>query len=80
MEIKRKRKSIFGGKPLKTKFYARGPDNTIKVTIEISRKIANHIRSPHTFCDGCGESETVLNKVQAEVDKALQKPTRRHKK
>ena len=43
----------------------------MKIEINISKKIANHIRSPHTFYDCCSEAEEVLKKVQKQIDKVF---------
>ena len=41
----------------------------MKVTININKKTAKHLESPHTFHDECGEACEVLYKVQKEIDK-----------
>ena len=41
----------------------------MKITIDIGKRTADHIKSPHTFYDSCGEVEIVMKKVQREVDK-----------
>ena len=41
----------------------------MKITINISKKVAEHLRSPHTFTDECGEGCDVLYKVQKEIDR-----------
>jgi len=43
----------------------------MKIEIIINKETAEHIRSPHTFYDCCGESEVVLKKVQNEINKKL---------
>ena len=45
----------------------------MKIEINISKKIANHIRSPHTFYDCCSEAEEVLKKVQKQIDRKILK-------
>lgn len=44
----------------------------MEITIKISKKVAKHIQSPHTFYDGCLEEQTVMLKVQKQVDKVLE--------
>lgn len=45
----------------------------MKITINIGKRTAKHIAFPHTFYDGCGETEIVMKKVQKEIDKVLSK-------
>lgn len=45
----------------------------MKIEIEINKKVAKHLASPHTFYDGCEEENTVMRKVQKEIDKKLEK-------
>ena len=49
----------------------------MKIIINISRREALHLRSPHTFYDSCGEADDVLRKVQKEIDKKVPKYTPR---
>ena len=41
----------------------------MRITIDISKRDAAHITSPHTFFDCCSEVERIMNKVQKEADK-----------
>jgi len=43
----------------------------MKITINITKKEAEHLKSPHTFYDSCGEADDCLRKVQKEIDKIL---------
>ena len=52
----------------------------MKITIEISKRVAKHIASPHTFYDSCSEVEEVMKKVQEKVDKALAQQKSKHTK
>ena len=45
----------------------------MKIEINISKKTANHIKSPHTFYDCCSEAEEILKKVQKQIDKKILK-------
>ncbi len=41
----------------------------MRIAINLSKDEANHIKSPHTFYDSCSEVESIMRKVQGEVDK-----------
>ncbi len=41
----------------------------MKITINISKKDMNHLKSPHTFMDECGSACSVLYKLQKEINK-----------
>jgi len=41
----------------------------MKITINIGKRTAEHISSPHTFYNCCRETEIVMKKIQKEVDK-----------
>lgn len=43
----------------------------MKITIEITNKMAKHLQSPHTFYDSCGEADDCLRLVQKQIDKKL---------
>ena len=43
----------------------------MKITINISKETAEHIKFPHTFYDCCGEAEEVLKKVQKKIQKKI---------
>lgn len=49
----------------------------MKFKIEISRRDALHIRSPHTFEDCCYEADNVLRAVQKEIDKIMPERSKR---
>ena len=38
------------------------------ITIKISKRLADHLESPHLFYDECEEACDVLKKVQKEID------------
>ncbi len=50
----------------------------MKITINISKKTAKHIRSPHSFMNECSEACDVLYEVQRKVNLILAK--RKHTK
>lgn len=52
----------------------------MRIEINMSKKTAQHIRSPHTFYDCCGEVEEVMLKVQKEIDKRSEKKIKVPKK
>ena len=45
----------------------------MKIEINISKTTAEHIRSPHTFYDCCSEAEEVLQKVQKQINRKIEK-------
>lgn len=40
----------------------------MKITIDVTKKEADHLQSPHTFYDSCEEADAILVKVQKQID------------
>ena len=57
---------------IRTQYHIEKKGENMEITIKISRKLAKHISSPHTFWDGCEEEQMIMEKVQKEIDKKLQ--------
>ena len=43
----------------------------MEITIKISKKEEEHLKSPHTFMDECEDACNVLYKIQKKIDKKL---------
>jgi len=53
--------------------YKEGIKDKMEIEIKLTRREVSHLKSPHTFYDGCQEQDDVMRKVQKEIDKELKR-------
>jgi len=52
-------------------------EEKMKITITINKITAEHLKSPHSFTDGCEDSNEVLYLIQKQIDKKLESQRKR---